>query len=154
MTRISVTGSRQDEWRGDYPQRPVLAVGAVVVREGAVLLVQRGKPPARGTWAIPGGRVRLGESLAEAAEREVMEETGLRVLAGEVVYSFEVIERDKTGMVLFHYYIVDLDATYVAGELSPGDDAADARWVRGPDLETLQVNTRTRNLLRERYGFV
>ena len=73
-----------------------------------VLLVQRGKPPAKGMWAIPGGSVELGETLKEAAEREIIEETGFRIKAGEPVFSFEVIRRDDNGRIKFYYYIVNL----------------------------------------------
>ena len=79
----------------DYPAQPALAVGAIVFKDQQVLLVKRGKPPAKGMWAIPGGSVELGETLKQAAEREVLEETGIRIKAGEPVHSFEVIEHDE-----------------------------------------------------------
>jgi ADP-ribose pyrophosphatase len=113
---------------GEYPHFPRVAVGAVVMREQRVLLVRRGKAPARGLWAIPGGSVRLGESLRRAAEREILEETGLTVRAGEPVLTFETIQHDVEGRVRFHYVIVDLAAEYIAGEIRPADDAGDARW--------------------------
>lgn len=137
----------------DTPVRPVLAVGAVVFRGSSVLLVRRAKPPARGTWAIPGGKVRLGETLCQAAEREILEETGIRIRAGEPVLAFEVIDRNPDSTVRFHYYIVDLEAEYLGGEIRPGDDAADARWINEQDLEMLDVNPRTREFLKQRYGF-
>ena len=95
---------------------PVPAVGAVVVHDGAVLMVRRARAPSRGVWAVPGGRIELGETLAEAAEREVREETGVRVRAGEPVWSFDSVVRDAGGRIAFHYVIVDLLADYVAGE--------------------------------------
>jgi ADP-ribose pyrophosphatase len=113
---------------GEYPDFPRVAVGAVVVRHQQVLLVRRGKAPARGLWAIPGGSVRLGESLRRAAEREILEETGLTIRAGEPVFTFESIHRDHQGRIRFHYLIVDLAAEYISGEIRPADDASDARW--------------------------
>jgi len=132
----------------EFPQTPRPAVGAVVFNQGRVLLVRRAKDPAAGTWAIPGGRVRLGETLQQAAEREVFEETGLTVIAGAPVYTFDVIERDPTGRVRFHYVIVDLAATYVAGDLKAGDDALEAGWF-GPDQwPRIAINPSTLRFLK------
>jgi 8-oxo-dGTP diphosphatase len=143
----------QPSTSGRYPAAPRPAVGAVVFKDHAVLLVQRGKPPALGMWAIPGGSVRLGETLQAAAEREILEETGIVIRAGEPVFVFDVIQQDDAGGVKYHYVIVDLAAEYVAGDLRPGDDAADARWVRADDLPRLNVNPATRRLLVEKFDF-
>ena len=141
------------EKAANYPDAPLPAVGAVVFKAGRVLLVQRGNPPARGVWAIPGGRVRLGESLQAAAEREILEETGVVIRAGDPVYVFDVVDRDADGAVRFHYVIVDLAADYVSGEPAPGDDAAGASWVGEAQLAGLTVNPATRRLLAEKFGF-
>jgi ADP-ribose pyrophosphatase len=124
-----------------------VAVGAVVVHDGRVLLVQRGRPPAARQWAVPGGSVRLGESLAAAAEREVLEETGIRIRAGSPLLVFDAIVRDGAGRVEYHYVIVDLEGRYLGGEPRAGDDAADARWVSPGELDDLDVNRATRRLL-------
>ncbi len=145
--------SKKIESSKRYPIQPKLAVGAVVFKDQKVLLVKRGKAPAKGLWAIPGGSVKLGETLKQAAEREVLEETGIRIKAGDPVYSFESIDRDKKGKVLFHYYIVDLDAEYLGGEVIPGDDADDADWVSAEDLNKKNVNPRTLELLSDIYNF-
>ena len=137
---------------GAYPNRPLVAVGAVVFKEYRVLLVLRAKPPAENHWTIPGGSVELGETLQEAAEREIREETGLIIQAGEPVYTFDVIERDSKGEILFHYVIVDLAADYVSGELRPGDDATDVCWASFRDVESLKVSAATRKLLKECYN--
>ena len=137
---------------GAYPNRPLVAVGAVVFKEDKVLLVLRGKPPAKNHWTIPGGSVELGETLGEAAEREIWEETGLTIQAGEPVYTFDVIERDPKGAILFHYVIVDLAADYVSGELRPGDDATDVCWASFKDIKSLKVSDATRKLLKECYN--
>ncbi len=131
---------------------PVPAVGAVVVHDGAVLMVRRARAPSRGVWAVPGGRIELGETLAEAAEREVREETGVRVRAGEPVWSFDSVVRDAGGRIAFHYVIVDLLADYVAGEPRARDDALEARWVRPEDFSGMTVSPPTVELL-ERLGF-
>jgi len=137
---------------GAYPNRPLVAVGAVVFKEDKVLLVLRAKPPAENRWTIPGGSVELGETLQEAAEREIWEETGLTIQAGEPVYTFDVIERDSKGAILFHYVIVDMAADYVGGELRPGDDATDVCWASFGDVKSLKVSAATRKLLKECYS--
>ena len=122
----------------EYPDGPRVGVGAVVLRDGRVLLVRRGVAPALGLWAIPGGGLRLGETLREAAEREIREETGIIIRAGEPVFACDACERDPDGRVRFHYVIVDLAAEYVSGEVKGADDAMDARWVSPEELLALQ----------------
>jgi 8-oxo-dGTP diphosphatase len=142
-----------DSMRAEYPDRPWLAVGGVVIRGDRVLLVRRGKPPADGEWAIPGGSVELGETLKEAVEREIREETGLIVRAGEVCHVFEALKRDDSGRIRFHYVIVDLWAEHVSGEPVPSSDATEAGWLACPDLENRPVNKSTLKLLRK-LGFI
>jgi len=137
---------------GVYPTLPLVAVGAVVFNKDKVLLVLRAKPPAENHWTIPGGCVELGETLQEAAEREIREETGLTIQAGKPVYTFDVIEHDANGAILFHYVIVDLAADYVSGELRPGDDATDVCWASFKDVKRLKVSNATRKLLKECYN--
>jgi len=132
----------------EYPDCPRLAVGAVVIHEGRVLLVKRGKPPAEGLWAIPGGSVELGETLQTAAEREILEETGIKIKAGDPVYTFDAIQKDGDGRVRFHYVIVDLLADYLEGDPKAGDDAHDVRWVHPSELDRMNVSRKTIELLR------
>jgi len=117
------------------------------------LLVQRGKPPAESQWAIPGGSIELGESLQEAAEREIREEAGIVIRAGDPVFAFDTVRRDDAGRIRFHYVIVDVAAEYVSGELKAGDDAADARWVSSDEIDDLSINVLTRDVLRTYFGF-
>ncbi len=136
-----------------YPSRPRVAVGAVVFKDDKVLLVRRAKPPAEHVWAIPGGSVEIGESLREAAEREILEETGVTIRALEPVYTFDVIDRDAGGGVRFHYVIIDLTAEYIQGVPLAGDDASAASWFSSDELATVNVNTRTRELLKSKFRF-
>ena len=136
-----------------YPDAPRVAVGAVVVHQYKVLLVLRGKAPAKGMWAIPGGSVNLAETLQAAAEREILEETGLRVKAGEVIYVFDKIEWDEADRVRYHYVIIDLQAEPVdpTQPLIPADDVVDAGWFSLADLDrfNLPVSDTTRTLLQK-----
>ncbi len=133
----------------EYPDCPRVGVGAIVIDGDRVLLVRRGIPPSQGLWAIPGGGVEIGETLAAAAEREILEETGIRIEADRPVYSFDFIERDASGEVRFHYVIVDLAARYLEGEVRAADDAADARWLTWEELRGLPVSKNTLKVLRE-----
>jgi ADP-ribose pyrophosphatase len=137
----------------EYPDQPRVAVGAIVFKDRKVLLVRRGKPPARDLWAIPGGSVEVSETLQRAAEREIYEETGITIQAQEPIYTFDYIERDESGCARFHYVIVDLTADYVGGEPRPGDDAVEARWVSAQELASLRVSLKTLQLLKERFDF-
>lgn len=136
-----------------YPDCPRVAVGAVVFKDNSVLLVRRAQPPSQNIWAIPGGSVEIGETLQAAAEREILEETGVKIRAGEPVFTFDYIDRDKAGRIRFHYVIVDLMADYISGEPNAGDDAADARWVSSGAIGGLAVSKMTRRLLNSRFGF-
>lgn len=138
---------------GHYPDQPQVAVGAIVFKDDRVLLVRRGKPPAEDLWAIPGGRVEIGETLQEAAEREILEETAIAIRARVPVYTFDVIERDARGRIRFHYVIVDMTADYVRGYPRAGDDASAARWISSDELATLKVSPKTRQLLKTQFNF-
>jgi ADP-ribose pyrophosphatase len=131
----------------EYPDCPRVGVGAVVMREGRVLLVRRGVPPAQDCWAIPGGGLRLGESLQEGAEREIREETGIVIRAGEPVFACDSLIRDGQGRIRFHYVIVDMAAEYLGGQVRAADDALDARWVSPAELPDMNVTKSTLKLL-------
>ncbi len=111
----------------EFPSAPLTGVGAVIIDNGRVLLVQRGREPLKGHWTLPGGLLELGESLTEAVVREVREETGLEVEAVELVELVDRIHRED-GRVRYHYVIADYLCRVVGGELCAADDAAAVRW--------------------------
>ncbi len=116
----------------EYPDRPWVGVGVVVWRGDRVLLVRRGRPPRQGEWGIPGGAQALGETVFEAAIREVFEETGLTVRATAIITAVDSIWPEPDGRVRFHYTLVEVSAEWVAGEAVAGDDVDDVHWV-APD---------------------
>jgi 8-oxo-dGTP diphosphatase len=128
--------------RREYPEAPIVGVGVVALEGERVLLVQRGREPSRGLWTFPGGVVELGETLQEAARREMWEETGLEVEVGPVVEVLDRIVHDETGRVRYHYVLIDLLAHPTGGRLEVGDDAAAARWLRLEEMPTLDVPAR------------
>ena len=118
----------------EYPERPVVGVGAVVWRGDRVLLICRGKPPRLGQWSLPGGAQQLGETLEEAIAREVREETGLELAELRFLATVDLIEPDPEGLVRFHYTLIDFVAEAAAGEAVPGDDAAAVAWFAPGEL--------------------
>jgi 8-oxo-dGTP diphosphatase len=118
-------------------RQPVCGVGVVVVDGGRILLVQRGRPPGEGLWAVPGGKVRLGESMRETARREGREETGLDLEIGAVVWVGDGIGPGDPPD--WHFCLVDFLGTVVGGELSAGDDASAVRWVPFSETGSLPV---------------
>lgn len=114
--------------RREFPESPLVGVGAVVVREGRVLLVRRGSEPLKGQWSLPGGMLELGESLAQGVAREVKEETGLDVEVVELVEFLDRIHREGA-RVRYHYVIADYLCRVVGGELQAASDADAVRWV-------------------------
>lgn len=137
----------------EYPDRPIVGVGAVVIRDGKILLVKRGVAPSKGLWAIPGGALELGETLQQGAEREILEETGVVIRAREPVYTFDFFERADNGRIRFHFVIVDVAADYISGDVKGADDALDARWLTPADLDRMPVAQNTLKLLKA-VGFI
>lgn len=133
----------------EYPEHPIVGVAAIVVHGGQVLLVQRGREPAKGLWGLPGGMLELGETLAEGVRREVLEECGVAIEVGPLVAVFEPRLRDDTGRLRFHYVVLDYLAHYVDGELRAADDADDARWVDLAALDSLPMLMETREIIRQ-----
>jgi ADP-ribose pyrophosphatase YjhB (NUDIX family) len=132
----------------EYPERPIVGVGAVVVHDGRALIVKRAHDPRKGEWSLPGGRVELGETLVDATRREILEESGLEVTVGDIVEVFDRIHQ-ADGRVRYHFVIVDFLCVWTGGLLRAGDDAEDAAWVTGEEAEAYGVNEHAVRVLRK-----
>ena len=119
-----------------YPERPIVGVLAVVIREDRVLVVRRANPPMSGRWGFPGGVLELGETVAQGAMRELAEETGVTAEAAGPLTVIDTIDRDKEGRVRYHYTLVAVIGTWQSGEGVAGDDADQVAWLtRGEIVE-------------------
>jgi 8-oxo-dGTP diphosphatase len=133
--------------RRKYPDRPFVGVGAVIVRDGQVLIVKRRFEPLAGQWSIPGGAVELGETLAASIVREMREETGLEIAVGPVIEVFDRISHDDDGKVLYHFVLVDYLCWPIGGELKAGSDVADARFVDPSDLARYELTVKATEVI-------
>ena len=126
-----------------YPKRPMVGVGAIMLRRDRILMAQRGKEPLKGWWSLPGGALEIGESLHDGVCREVREETGLEIVPLGVLEIFERIIRDDAGAPEYHYVLIDYMCRITGGKLFPGDDVCAVDWVRQRDLPGLQITEGT-----------
>jgi len=135
----------------EYPDRPIVGVGAVIVENGRALVVRRGTEPLKGEWSIPGGVVELGETLRQAAVREAKEETGLEVEAGEVLEVVDRIMPDPQQNIQYHYVLVDFLCRRISGEARSGADATELRWITPEELEGFPIADSAAAVIRKAF---
>ena len=128
-----------DILKRDYPSRPLVGVGVVVLRGDSVLLVKRGGPPDEGRWSIPGGAQELGETVEATARRELEEETGVAASRLHLLTHIDSIHRDSAGRVQYHYTILDFAAAWLSGEPRAGGDVSEAGFFAPEALERLEL---------------
>ena len=133
----------------EYPERPYVGVGVIVFRDQKVLLVKRKNEPNKGLWSIPGGKQMIGETIAEAAKRELMEETGVKVDELLLVDVVDAIVPDIEGKIKYHYTLVDYMGEWLSGESRPGDDAIEVRWVCLNKLNSYSLLEKTINIIQK-----
>ena len=117
-----------------YPDRPIVAVLAVVLRRDQALIVQRAQQPNAGRWGFPGGVLELGETVAEGAMRELFEETGILAKPAGILDVHDAITRDADARVQFHYLLIAVRGIWQSGEGEPADDAAACAWVTRDEI--------------------
>src|SRR5579864_5204235 len=132
----------------EYPARPIVGVGAVILDGDRVLLVRRGREPLKGEWSIPGGAVEAGETLEAAIAREVREETGIEIDVGGVVTVLDRIRLDRSGRAHYHYVLIDFVCRPNGGRAVCASDADAVEWVDLADLERYAVADATISVIR------
>lgn len=135
-----------------YPDAPRAGVSVLCHRDGHVLLVQRGRDPYEGCWSLPGGLIELGETLQDAAARELFEETGVTAVISEPVETFESIQRDADGRIATHFILSVFCGAYVSGEPLAADDAVAVEWVRPDELDGRPTTPGTPGRIRRHLG--
>jgi len=124
-----------------YPAHPLPGVLAMVVRDGRVLLVERGREPDHGKWGFPGGLVEVGETAQQAALRELVEETAVMAEAGPVIEVFDIITHDEAGRVRFHFLLSAVRCRWLSGDGVAGDDAAQVGWFTPAEIAGLPTSS-------------
>ncbi len=138
----------------DYPDRPFVGVGAVILEADRVLLVKRGKPPRDKEWSLPGGAQDVGETVDACLRREVREETNLEVSIRALIDVIDGIFTDDSGRVQYHYTMIDYLAERRSGEPEAGDDVSDVAWFRLDELDGLAIWSETRRVIARAHSLL
>jgi ADP-ribose pyrophosphatase YjhB (NUDIX family) len=133
----------------EFPELPLVGVGAIIIEGSRVLLVKRAHPPLQAQWSIPGGVLEVGEQVREAAVREAREETGLTVETADLLGVYDRILRDEEKRVQYHYVLIDFLCRCVAGDLQAADDAAEVRWFTREELPALKLAEDTQEVIQK-----
>lgn len=136
----------------EFPEFPLVGVGAIIIKGERVLLVKRAHPPIQGQWSIPGGVLEVGELLREAAIREAREETGLIVEPGQLLGVYDRILRNDEQRVQYHYVLVDFLCRPVGGELRADSDAAEVRWFTRGELPARELAEDTKEVIQKGFA--
>ena len=136
----------------EFPELPLVGVGAIIIENDRVLLVKRAHPPIQGQWSIPGGVLEVGEMVREAAIREAREETGLVVEPGELLGIYDRILRDPEKRVQYHYVLIDFLCRATGGQLQAASDAAEVRWFTREELPALNLAEDTDDVIKKGFA--
>ena len=133
----------------EYPDRPLIGVGAIIIDRGRALVVRRATEPLKGEWSIPGGVLELGETLRAGVIREAKEETGLDVLPIEVLEVYDRIVADEAGKTRYHYVLIDYLCQVTGGELRAASDVSEVRWLTEQELDSFPIADAAEEVIRK-----
>jgi 8-oxo-dGTP diphosphatase len=136
----------------EFPETPLVGVGAIIIENARVVLVKRAHPPLQAEWSIPGGVLEVGELVREAAIREAREETGLTVEPVELLGVYDRVLRDADKRVQYHYVLIDFLCRRVAGDLAAASDAAEVRWFSRAELPALKLAEDTIDVIQKGFA--
>ena len=136
----------------EFPEGPLIGVGAIIIEGDRVVLVKRAHPPLQAEWSIPGGVLEIGELVREAAVREASEETGLTVETTELLGVYDRVLRNPEQRVQYHYVLIDFLCRRVAGDLAAASDAAEVRWFTRKELPVLKLAEDTIDVIRKGFA--
>jgi 8-oxo-dGTP diphosphatase len=131
----------------EYPTRPIASVAACVFKDDRILLIQRGTPPSKGQWSVPGGAIELGESFKDTAKRELDEECGVEIEVDDIFDVEDFIIRDEDDNIQYHYVVTYVTANYISGNIRPGPEEMDVCWATKEELMSLDMNSITRGYM-------
>jgi 8-oxo-dGTP diphosphatase len=137
--------------RREYPERPLVGVGGVVIRDERALLIRRGSAPLEGEWSIPGGMLEIGETILEGVRRELLEETAIEVKVLDLIEVFERLTRDDTGKLKYHFVILDYLCEAVNGEARAGSDVTDVAWARESELNEYSLTPTATRVIQKAF---
>ena len=137
--------------RREYPERPMVGVGGVVIRDQRALLIRRGSAPLEGEWSIPGGMLEIGETILDGVQRELLEETAIEVKVLDLIEVFERLTRDEAGKLKYHFVILDYLCEAVRGEARAGSDVTDVAWARAEELDAYSLTTTATRVIQKAF---
>ena len=137
--------------RREYPERPIVGVGGVVIHNERALLIRRGSAPLEGEWSIPGGMLEIGETLLEGVQRELLEETAIEVKVLDLIEVFERVTRDEGGRWKYHFVILDYLCEAVRGEALAGSDVTDVAWARESELSEYSLTPTAARVIQKAF---
>ena len=152
VVRSQESGVREQQagaMKREYPDSPLVGVGAIIIERGRVVLVKRGHAPLAGEWSIPGGALEVGETLREAVVREVLEETGIAIEPSDLLGVYDRVLRDKEGRTIYHYVLIDFLCRRLDGEPRASGDAEEARWFTKQEVGQLPLPPDTQDVIRK-----
>jgi 8-oxo-dGTP diphosphatase len=137
--------------RREYPERPLVGVGGVVIRDERALLIRRGSAPLEGEWSIPGGMLEIGETISEGVQRELLEETAIEVKVLDLIEVFERLTRDEAGKLKYHFVILDYLCEAVSGAARAGSDVTDVAWAREEELDAYSLTPTATRVIQKAF---